>query len=80
MREGLSWLKALWLRWCFIIVLILLFWFALMKVNIFHLGLTAILLLFVTRGTEDGERSFRNKNWKYLMGVFNAFLILRYIY
>lgn len=78
-----SWLtnvKALWLRWCFVIVLAMLFWFGLRQVNLFHLALMIILLLFITKSSETGARSFRNKNWKYLLAFFNCFVAARYVY
>lgn len=78
-----SWLtnvKALWLRWCFVIVLSMLFWFGLRQVNLFHLALMIVLLLFITRSSETGARSFRNRNWKYLLMFFNGFVAARYVY
>lgn len=39
-----------------------------------------VLLLFITLGSESGSRSFRNRNWKYLLTMFNVFVISRYLY
>ena len=74
--------KNILLRTSFIIVLTILFWFALKTVNIFHIVFIILLLLFITRNSksETNGRSFRNRNWKYLLFIFQFFLILRYSY
>lgn len=61
-------------------MLSVLFWFALLTVNIFHLLFIAIILLFITKGAAEKTQqmhSFRHRNWKYLVGLFNLFLLLR---
>lgn len=78
--DWLANLRALWLRWCFVLVLAVLCWFGLKEVNLFHLGLMTVLLLFITRGSESGGRSFRNRNWKWLLLMFNLFVVARYAY
>jgi hypothetical protein len=72
-------MKIIWLRSSFALVLSVLFWFALLTVNIFHLLFIAIILLFITKGSAEKSQihSFRHRNWKYLLGLFNAFLVLR---
>jgi len=72
--------KVIWLRTSFAFVLSLLFWFSLLTVNIFHLLFIAIILLFITRDSKPHTVSYRHKNWKYLLFLFNLFLVLRYIY
>jgi hypothetical protein len=73
-------LKTIWLRSSFALVLSVLFWFALLTVNIFHLLFIAIILLFITKGTAEKTQhihSFRHRNWKYLLSLFDLFLLLR---
>lgn len=72
-------LKIIWLRSSFALVLSVLFWFALLTVNIFHLLFIGIILLFITKGAAEKSEthSFRHRNWKYLAALFNLFLILR---
>jgi hypothetical protein len=40
--------KKIWLRSSFVLVLAFLFWFSLKTVNIFHIILTIILLIFIS--------------------------------
>lgn len=40
--------KKLWLRSSFVLVLAVMFWFALKTVNVFHILLTIVLLIFVS--------------------------------
>ena len=42
-------LRVVWLRASFVLVLLLLFWFSLLTVNIFHLLFIIVVLLFVTK-------------------------------
>lgn len=57
----------------------MLFWFALKTVNVLHIVLVVILLLLVTRG-EGQPGGFRERNWKYLLGGFQIFLVLRWLW
>lgn len=69
--------RALWARGSFSLVLTILFWFSLLTVNVFHLLFIAIILLFITRDSQPHLRSYRHRNWKYLLFIFNLFLLLR---
>ena len=74
-------IKTFWLRSSFALVLSVLFWYSLLTVNIFHLLFIAIILLFITKGSGESQmHSFRHRNWKYLLGLFNVFLTLRLFY
>jgi hypothetical protein len=71
--------KKLWLRSSFVLVLAVMFWFALKTVNVFHILLTIVLLIFVSAkgSTSKNEFSYRHKHWIYLLIFFDTFLILR---
>lgn len=78
-----SLLRSIWLRSSFVFVLMILFWFSLLTVNIFHICFVLIVLLFITKNnpnTHSQEPSFRHRNWKYLILLFDVFLILRFVY
>jgi hypothetical protein len=72
-------LRSIWLRSSFVFVLLVLFWFALLTVNLFHISFVIIVLLFIakTNNTHSEQPSFRHKNWKYLVLLFNVFLVSR---
>jgi len=72
--------KVIWLRTSFSVVLSILFWFSLLTVNIFHLLFIAIILVFITQDSQPNSVSYRHKNWKYLVLLFNIFLLLRFVY
>lgn len=74
--------RTVWLRSSFVIVLVILFWFSLLTVNMFHIGFVVIVLLFITKDGRDEEHqhSFRNRNWIYLMIFFDVFLVLRLMF
>lgn len=73
-------LRAIWLRSSFILVLLVFFWFSLLTVNVFHICFVVIVLLFVVKGnsTKPGVPSFRHRHWKYLVILFDIFLLIRY--
>ena len=75
-----SMLRSLWLRLSFAFVLALLFWFSLLTVNVFHLVLIIVVLLFVVKNERVEQRSYRHRNWKYLQLLFNIFLLSRLAY
>lgn len=72
-------LRSIWLRSSFVFVLLILFWFSLLTVNLFHISFILIVLLFITKNNSPHSQqpSFRHKNWKYLVYIFNLFLVLR---
>lgn len=72
--------KKIWLRSSFVLVLAFLFWFSLKTVNVFHIILTIILLIFISAKNEKNEYSYRHKHWVYLLSLFNIFLVLREVY
>lgn len=76
-------LRSVWLRSSFVFVLLVLFWFSLLKANIFHICFVLIVLLFITKNNPNvnsQEPSFRHRNWKYLILLFNIFLVLRFLW
>lgn len=48
LTEATEIIKKIWLRSSFVLVLAILFWYSLKTVNIFHLILTLVLLIFIT--------------------------------
>lgn len=72
-------LRSVWLRSSFVFVLLVLFWFSLLTVNLFHISFVLIVLLFITKNnnSKDQQPSFRHRNWKYLVLLFNIFLVSR---
>ena len=74
--------RSIVLRGSFMVVLSVLLWFALKTVNVFHIGLVVVLLLFITKNakSDTNERSFRNRKWKYLQGIFQIFMVCRYMW
>lgn len=84
-------LRSVWLRSSFVFVLLVLFWFSLLTVNVFHISFILIVLIFITKNTHSTSKkdlngqinhlpSFRHRNWKYLILLFNVFLLLRFIW
>lgn len=73
-------IRSFWLRSSFAVVLLLLFWFSLLTVNIFHLLFIIVVLLFVIKSEPEHHHSYRHRNWKYLQLLFNTFLTLRLFY
>lgn len=69
--------KKIWLRSSFVLVLAFLFWFSLKTVNVFHIVLTIILLIFISAKNAKNQHSYRHKNWVYLLSLFNFFLVCR---
>ena len=75
-------IRAIWLRSSFVFVLLILFWFSLLTVNLFHISFVLIVLLFIIKNSNQSptQPSFRHRNWKYLMVLFNTFLVSRLIW
>lgn len=75
-------LRSIWLKSSFVLVLLVFFWFSLLTVNIFHIGFVLLVLLFVVKGNshQPGIPSFRHRNWKYLVILFDVFLLTRFVW
>ena len=77
-----TFLRSMWLRSSFVLVLFGFFWFSLLTVNIFHITFVLTVLIFVVKGNSStpGVPSFRHRNWKYLVLLFDIFLSIRLLW
>lgn len=48
-------LRSIWLRSSFVLVLLVLFWFSLLTVNLFHISFVLIVLLFITKNNNPNS-------------------------